>query len=80
MSVIAVDFPSLTRKFVAAQLAGDRREALRLVVEDGVRRGARVLDLQARVIRAAQSEIGVLWQRNQISIAQEHSRPASRSS
>jgi methanogenic corrinoid protein MtbC1 len=67
-----LDFGGLARKFVAAQLAGDRAEALRIVVDDGVRCGARVVDLQARVIRAAQHEIGALWQRNQISIAQEH--------
>jgi len=72
MSVIAIDFAGLARRFVAAQLAGDRAEALRVVVDDGVRVGARVIDLQARVIRAAQQQIGALWQRNQISIAQEH--------
>jgi len=72
MSVIAIDFAGLAHRFVAAQLAGDRAEALRVVVDDGVRRGARVIDLQAHVIRAAQQQIGVLWQRNQISIAQEH--------
>ena len=72
MSVIAIDFAGLARRFVTAQLAGDRAEALRVVVDDGVRNGARVVDLQARVIRAAQQQIGVLWQRNQISIAQEH--------
>lgn len=72
MSAVAIDFAGLARRFVAAQLAGDRAEAMRVVVDDGVRRGARVVDVQARVIRAAQHEIGALWQRNQISIAQEH--------
>lgn len=68
----AVDFPGLVQRFVAAQLAGNRAEALRLVVDEGVRRGARVVELQAKVIRPAQSEIGLMWQRNEISIAQEH--------
>jgi len=41
--------------YLAAQLAGDRREALRLLVEDGLGRGASVLELQAGVIQAAQA-------------------------
>lgn len=72
MTVAAIDTSGLTRKFVAAQLAGDRAEALRIVVDDAVRHGMPVVDVQARIIRAAQEEIGVMWQRNQISIAQEH--------
>jgi methanogenic corrinoid protein MtbC1 len=68
----AIDYDALTRQFLAAQLAGDRREALRLVVDDGLSRGARVLDVQSRVIRAAQYELGLLWQANRISIAEEH--------
>ncbi|MFT3698079.1 MAG: cobalamin-dependent protein [Kofleriaceae bacterium] len=67
-----LDYTSLAKTFLAAQLAGDRREAMRVVVEDGVRRGAPVIELQTNVIQAAQHEIGLLWQRNQISIAQEH--------
>jgi MerR family transcriptional regulator, light-induced transcriptional regulator len=68
----AIDYARLTEHFVAAQLAGDRTEALRVVVDDGVVRGARVIDLQARVIRAAQREIGRLWQHNRITVADEH--------
>lgn len=68
----SIDFAALTERFLAAQLVGDRREALRLVVEDGIALGARVIDLQARVIRTAQQEIGRLWQTNRVSIAQEH--------
>lgn len=67
-----LDYTALAKTFLAAQLAGDRREALRLVVEEGVHRGAPVIDLQTNVIQVAQHEIGVLWQRNEISIAQEH--------
>lgn len=62
----------LCGRYLRAQLAGDRREAVRLVVEDGLGRGARVLDLQAHVIQAAQDEIGRLWQQNRVTIAQEH--------
>jgi len=65
-------FERLCARYVEAQLAGDRREALRIVLDDGLARGASVQDLQARVIQAAQREIGRLWQVNRISIAQEH--------
>lgn len=62
----------LRRRYLAAQLAGNRREALRLVIDEGLARGAAVLDVQLEVIQAAQREIGRLWQENSISIAQEH--------
>lgn len=68
--MIALD--GLRDRFLVAQLAGDRREAIRLLVEDGLGLGASVIDLQARVIRAAQDEIGRLWQQNRVSVAQEH--------
>lgn len=70
--VHGVDFVALTERFLAAQLSGDRREALRLMVEEGIAKGARVIDLQAHVIRPAQLEIGRLWQTNRVTIAQEH--------
>jgi methanogenic corrinoid protein MtbC1 len=62
----------LRDRYLTAQLAGDRREALRLLVEDGLGGGASTIDLQARVIQAAQREIGRLWQLNRVTIAQEH--------
>ncbi len=62
----------LRERYLRAQLAGDRREAVRLVVEDGLGAGTKVTDLHAGVIQAAQREIGVLWQQNRVSIAQEH--------
>src|SRR5688500_827429 len=67
-----LELAALRERYVAAQLAGSRREVLRLVVEEGLERGATVGQLQAHVIRAAQAEIGRLWQHNRISIAQEH--------
>ncbi len=39
VAFVSIDFPHLRERFVAAQLSGDRREALRLVVEDGLRQG-----------------------------------------
>ena len=62
----------LKEKYLRAQLAGDRREAVRVVVEEGLGGGASVVDLQAQVIGAAQDEIGRLWQLNVVTIAQEH--------
>lgn len=67
-----VDYPALAQRFVEAQLAGDRREAVRIAIEDAIGNGARVVDVQALVIAAAQEQIGKLWQANRISIAQEH--------
>jgi methanogenic corrinoid protein MtbC1 len=68
----ARDLSELRRRYLAAQLAGNRREALRLVIDEGLERGASVLDVQLNVIQEAQREIGRLWQENSISIAQEH--------
>jgi methanogenic corrinoid protein MtbC1 len=62
----------LRDRYLRAQLAGDRREAVRIVVEDGLGQGAAVVEIQAQVIQAAQHEIGRLWQQNLVSIAQEH--------
>jgi MerR family transcriptional regulator, light-induced transcriptional regulator len=66
------DLPALRERYLAAQLRGDRREALKVVVEDGLASGATVLELQEHVIQGAQREIGRLWQENVVSIAQEH--------
>jgi MerR family transcriptional regulator, light-induced transcriptional regulator len=68
----ALDYDQLARQFLEAQLAGDRKAALRVALDDGISRGARVIDVQSRVVRAAQHEIGRLWQANRISVAQEH--------
>ena len=62
----------LMQRYLAAQLAGDRHEALRVVLEDGVERGIDVSQLQLGVIQPAQYEIGRLWQENQITVVQEH--------
>jgi len=67
-----LDLRALCGRYLRAQLAGDRREAVRLVVEDGLGRGASVVDVHAHVIQVAQDEIGRLWQQDQVSIAEEH--------
>lgn len=69
-----VDSPltTLRDRYLAAQLAGDRREAVRLVIEEGVEQGVAVANLHLDVIQPAQVEIGRLWQENAITVADEH--------
>jgi methanogenic corrinoid protein MtbC1 len=66
------DLSAIRERYLAAQLRGDRREALKIVVDEGLASGATVLELQEQVIQGAQREIGRLWQENVLSIAQEH--------
>jgi len=66
----------LRSRYLAAQLAGHRLEALRLLVDDGVLRGVPLQVLHLEVIQPAQYEIGRLWQENIISVAQEHQATA----
>jgi MerR family transcriptional regulator, light-induced transcriptional regulator len=69
---LARDFLVLRDRYLFAVLQGDRREALRIVVEEGLLGGATVLELQTRVIQEAQREVGRLWQEDRIGTAQEH--------
>jgi methanogenic corrinoid protein MtbC1 len=61
----------LCASYLEAQLGGNRREAVRLILEDGLQRGLTCLDVH-QVIQQAQREIGRLWQEDRITIAQEH--------
>jgi len=70
------ELDELSRSYLAAQLAGDRREAVRLLMEQGIGRGNSVLDIHLQVIQQAQREIGRLWEQNTISVAQEHQATA----
>ncbi len=62
----------LRARFLAAQLRGDRRDAARVVLVEGLAAGVPVEDLHEHVLQSAQREIGRLWQENQVTIAQEH--------
>lgn len=62
----------LFARYLDAQLAGDRRAALHVVIDEGIAAGHSVHQLHAGVLQAAQTEIGRLWQQNRISIAEEH--------
>ena len=70
-SATHTDVETLRQRFLEAQLAGNRRGAIDLLAA-AVRAGARVTDVQLKVVREAQREIGRLWQQNIVSIAQEH--------
>ena len=62
----------LLEQYVAAQLAGDRRSAMRLIIDQGLGRNVPLPTLYLDVIQAAQYRIGELWQHNRITVAQEH--------
>ncbi|MBK7865060.1 MAG: cobalamin-dependent protein [Archangiaceae bacterium] len=70
------ELATLRSRYLAAQLSGERREALRLLIDDGVKQGAGIDVLRRDVIAAAQREIGTLWQENRISVADEHTATA----
>jgi MerR family transcriptional regulator, light-induced transcriptional regulator len=67
-----IDFASLRDRFLEAQLSGDRREAMRLLTEEGIDQGASTSELALEVIQEAQRKIGKLWEENRISVADEH--------
>jgi MerR family transcriptional regulator, light-induced transcriptional regulator len=72
LSSVSDGLSVLQQRYLAAQLAGDRREALRLLVDEGLLRGIPLQDIHLKVIQPSQYEIGRLWQENRISVAQEH--------
>ena len=61
----------LRDRYVAALVAGARREALDVVVEEALWQDVPVPSLYLEVIQAAQYEIGRLWQEKRITVAQE---------
>ena len=61
----------LGRDYLDALLDGDRPRAARLVL-DAVEAGMPVHDVYMGVFQPAQYEVGRLWQKNRISVAQEH--------
>jgi len=57
--------------FVSALLAAQRKAAVTIVL-DALERGGPVVDLYVDLVQAALYEIGYRWQRNEISVADEH--------
>jgi len=72
MSIETPSSSPLSRRYLAAQLAGDRREALRLILDEGISRGVDATVLYLDVVQEAQREIGRLWQADRVTVAQEH--------
>lgn len=66
-----MELGTVKERYLKAQLAGDRRQAVHLI-EDCLHRGASVSDIQMEVIRSAQDHLGRLYERNEVTIAQEH--------
>jgi MerR family transcriptional regulator, light-induced transcriptional regulator len=62
----------LRERYLAAQLVGDRRAALSVLVDEGLGKRVAVPTLYLDVVQAAQYRIGELWQNNRVTVAQEH--------
>lgn len=67
-----VDLTALRDAYLDLLLKGDRRGAVRLLLEEGVGTGIAVAALQFDVVGAAQLEVGRLWEAKVLSVAQEH--------
>jgi methanogenic corrinoid protein MtbC1 len=63
---------ALVDRYLAAQLAGDRRAALRTILDEALAAGVSVPDLYLKVLQPAQHQIGRLWEENRIGVAEEH--------
>lgn len=61
----------LARGYLQSLLRGERHVASRLVL-DAVASGVSVRDIYLHVFQRAQHEVGLLWQTNRLSVAQEH--------
>jgi methanogenic corrinoid protein MtbC1 len=66
----------LYRRYLLALLHRDRVAAVGILLEEGVGKGVPVTDLYLQVIAPAQYQIGRLWQKNQLSVLEEHSATA----
>jgi len=59
------------RMYLQAIRSGDRRAALTVALEV-LRAGASVQEVYGRILQPAQYEIGALWEKNHITVADEH--------
>jgi MerR family transcriptional regulator, light-induced transcriptional regulator len=66
-----VDLADMRDQYLQQQLRGDRRAALHFI-EAALEGGATVDEVRCRIVQAAQREIGLMWQEDRITIAQEH--------
>lgn len=72
-SFLAGDGPldQLAREFLDSLLAGNRHRASEMILAS-VQGGVSVKDIYTQVFERTQREVGLLWQTNQIGVAQEH--------
>ncbi len=61
----------LAEQYLRLLLTGRRHDAA-LLIDDEMRRGATIRDLYLTVFQPTQRRIGQLWQRNEVTVAQEH--------
>lgn len=64
-------FPTECSVYLQAVRSGERRAALNIVLE-ALRAGATVPDVYVDILQPVQYQIGRLWERNEISVAEEH--------
>lgn len=62
---------NLAKKYLESLLAGYKKTASRLIM-NAYHEGASIKDIYLQVFQPSQREIGRLWQRNEVSVAQEH--------
>ena len=62
----------LRDRYLTAIVAGARREALEVAVEDALADDVPAARVYLDVVQAAQYEVGQLWHANRLSVAQEH--------
>jgi methylmalonyl-CoA mutase cobalamin-binding domain/chain len=71
LSEMAGEHAELARDYLRYLLAAKRKEAAEVVV-NAVKNGVSVKDVYLRVFQPVLYEVGDLWQRNLVSVAQEH--------
>ncbi|MBC8227927.1 cobalamin B12-binding domain-containing protein [bacterium] len=71
--LISEDLPlaGLAKEYLDALLRGERHIASQLIL-DAVESDVSIKDIYLHVFQRSQHEVGRLWQRNQLSVAQEH--------
>ncbi len=65
------DQAQLAMKYLVTVLEGDSRQAMQLIV-DAVHNGLAIQDAYVNVLLPAQQEIGNMWHRAEVSVAEEH--------
>lgn len=71
LRAVAPNWQNLSERYLELLLEGRRHDAGEMIL-DAVERGASVKDVYLRVFQPVQYRIGELWQKNEVSVAQEH--------